>query len=312
MKCMIHIKKTVLFFILTALLTGCATVSKHTSKPVLIGHPERFFWEIRGETSSVYVLGTVHVADKTFFPLEPAVLQAFDRADRLVSEIGGTEDLQAFTAVLQDAIMKNLNTDPKKNLLEVLSEEELIFLYGKIGEDMVHQLALFNPWILNLTLTQLLLYEAGLNAADGIDMHLIGRAGGKKIEALDTPEQQLAVVSYGSFDEQLLMLKDSIQALQNPAESIQEIQKLKQLYLQNDRKGLTALLFELLKLPDSFSAAQKQAFVDVLLTDRNRIWARKFDSYLKAGGTTFVFAGAAHFAGESNVFELMRREHLLQ
>lgn len=312
MKLIMNVKKNVLFFFLVVVFVGCTTAPKNTSKRVLIEHPERFFWEIKGDTGSVYVLGTVHVADKTFFPLEENVVQAFDSADRLVSEIGGAAELQAFTGALQTAVMKELNSDPNKNLLNVLSQEDLAFLYEKIGDDTVHQLALFNPWILNLALTQMLLYDAGLKAEDGIDFHLMGRAGDKKIEALDTAEQQIAVLSYGTFEDQLIMLKDSIQALQNPRESIEELKKLKQLYLNNDRKGLTALLFNLLQLPDAFSAEQKQAFVDVLLTNRNRIWAQKFDSYLKAGGTTFVFAGTAHFLGDANVFELMRRQNLLK
>ena len=313
-----YLKKIALLLMLTIALTACTTTGQaerrsELSKPVLIEHPERFFWEIKGNNGSVYVLGTVHVADKGFYPLEKNVLRAFDKADRLVSEIGGKAELEAFTGMLQTVIMKNINADPKKNLLKVLSEEDIAFLYETIGDDTVHQLALFNPWILNTVLAQLLMNKAGLNAGDGIDMYLMQRAENKKIAALDTAEQQLAVLSYGTFEEQLALLKDSIQALRDIDKSIEEMHRIRDFYLSNNRKELSALLVELLlNVPSSFSEKKAQAYIDTLLTDRNRIWAQKFDEYLREGGNTFVFAGTAHFLGKSSVFEIMRQKNMLE
>ena len=318
MKIFINLKKIALCLMLGIVLTACTTTGqakRHSelSKPVLIEHPERFFWEIRGNNGSIYVLGTIHVADKSFYPLERNVLRAFDKADRLVSEIGGKKELEAFTSELQTIIIKNINADPKKSLLKVLSEDELAFLYEMIGDDAVHQLALFNPWILNTILSQFLMAKVGLDAGAGIDMYLMQRAENKKIEALDTVEQQIAALSYGTFDDQLAILKDSIQALRNIDKSMKEIHKIRDLYLSNNRKALSALLVELLlEVPSSFSEKKAQAYIDALLTDRNRIWAQKFDSYLREGGNTFVFAGAAHFLGKTSVFEIMRQKNMLE
>ena len=313
-----YLKKIVPLLILGIMLTACTTTEqakRHSelSKPVLIEHPERFFWEIKGNKGSVYVLGTVHVADKSFYPLEKNVLRAFDKADRLASEIGGKAELEAFVGKLQTVIMKNMNTDPKKSLLNVLSEDELAFLYEMIGDDTVHQLALFNPWILNTVLAQLLMNKAGLNTDDGIDMYLMQRAENKKIAALDTAEQQIAVLSYGTFEDQLALLKDSIQALRDIDKSMEEMHRIRDFYLSNNRKELSALLVELLlEVPASFSEKKAQAYIDALLTDRNRIWAQKFDEYLHEGGDTFVFAGTAHFLGKSSVFEIMRQKNMLE
>ena len=318
MKIFINLKKIALFLMLGIVLTACTTTgqakqSSELSKPILIEHPERFFWEIRGNNGSVYVLGTIHVADKDFYPLEKNVLRAFDKADRLVSEIGGAADFEALASELQTVIMKNMNTDPQKSLLNVLSEDELTFLYETVGDDTVHQLALFNPWILNTILSQFLMAKVGLDAGAGIDMYLMQRAENKKIEALDTVEQQLAVLSYGSFDDQLAILKDSIQALRDIDKSTEEIHRLRNLYLSNNRTELSALIVELLlEVPSSFSEKKAQAYIDALLTDRNRIWAQKFDSYLREGGNTFVFAGVAHFLGKSSVFEIMRQKDMLE
>ena len=316
-----YLRKILPLFMLGIMLTACTTTGQVKQKhelpnsvlPVLIEHPERFFWEIRGNKGSVYVLGTVHVADKSFYPLQKNVLDAFDKADRLVSELGGMPEMEAFVGEMQSVIIKNMNADPKKSLLNVLSEDDLAFLYETIGDDTVHQLALFNPWILNTVLAQFLMSKIGLNAGDGIDMYLIQRAENKKIEALDTAQQQIAVLSYGTFDDQLAMLKDSIQALRDIDANREEMHKVRDLYLSNNRKELSAMLVDLLfEVPSSFSEKKTQAYIDTLLTDRNRIWAQKFGEYLREGGNTFVFAGTAHFLGKSSVFEIMRRKNMLK
>ena len=313
-----YVKKITLLLLLSIALTACTTTGQgkrpsELSRPVLIERPERFFWEIKGNKGSVYLLGTIHVADKSFYPLEKNVLRAFDKADRLVSELGGMAEMEALVGEMQTVIMKNMNTDPKKSLLNVLSEDELVFLYEMIGDDTVHQFALFNPWVLNTVLAQLLTIKAGLLPGDGIDMYLMQRAENKKIEALDTVEQQLAALSYGTFDDQLAILKDSIQALRDIDKSTEAMHKIRDLYLSNNRKELSSLLVELLlEVPSSFSEKKAQAYIDALLTDRNRIWAQKFDEYLHEGGNTFVFAGSAHFLGKSSVFEIMRQKNMLE
>ena len=314
----IYLKKFAPLFMLGIVLTACTTTEQikrpsELSKPVLIEHPERFFWEVRGNKGSVYVLGTIHVADKSFYPLEKNILRAFDKADRLVSELGGMAEIEALVEEMQNVIMKNMNTDPKKSLLNALSEKELALLYEMIGDDTVHQFALFNPWVLNTVLTQLLTIKAGMIPGDGIDMYLMQRAENKKIEALDTVEQQIAVLSYGTFEDQLAILKDSIQALSDIDKSMNEIHSIRELYRNNNRKELSDLLVELLlEVPSSFSEQKAQAYIDTLLTDRNRIWAQKFDEYLREGGNTFVFAGTAHFLGKSSVFEIMRQKNMLE
>lgn len=313
-----YFKKALVLFIAGLLLAACTTTGKGSrkealTKPILIERPERFFWEIKGEKGSVYILGTVHVADKSFYPLEKNVLDAFDTADRLVSEIGGLAEMQEFAAKLQNVIMKNMNVDPKKSLLNILSNDDIAFLDETLGSDTVQKLSIFNPWVLNTVLTQLLFSKTGLHAEDGLDMHLMQRAAAKKISALDTMEQQLKVLTFGNFDDQLALLKDTIQGLRDIDSSLLDMHTIRDLYLSNNRKELTEKMVTLLlNQPESFSEKTAQNFIDTVLTKRNRIWAEKFDHYLREGGNTFVFAGVMHFLGKSNVFEIMRQNHMIK
>lgn len=297
-----------IFFI----FASCKTIP---AKPlaVLVEHPERFFWEIKTDTASVFVLGTIHASDNTFYPLEENILKNFDTADRLVSELGGQAEIVKATIAVQKRVMENINLDPRKNLANFLSKEDTEFLNKKFGEENIKKLFVFNPWVLTQVINKAAIEESKLEVQAGIDLYLITRAGGKKIEALDPIETQLDIVDSKifNFEEQMEILKEAIAELKNPKKTTAQYKELKRLYLNNDKQGLSKFVAETMDMPNPLSEEKKKAYKDNIFKNRNIKWAEHFNTYLKSGGKTFVFAGAAHFVGENNVFEIMKKKGLL-
>ena len=296
------------FLFVFSFLVSCKTKDSNLraegeSKAVLIKHPERMFWEIKKGDASIYVLGTIHVADKDFYPLEDKILEAFDKADRRVSELGSKKEIETLQEKLEIRMLQNFN--PKKNLSNFLSEDEINVIKQELGENIAVTLLKFNPWVLTIALNQVLYTKAGLDPQNGIDMHLLNRAGKKNIEALESIDEQLDLLSSGTFEEQLKALKETIDELQNTDKTIDWLTKLKKLYLENNTEELKDFIGSLLDMTDGISQ-------DALLKDRNIVWADKFEEYLNKGGTTFVFAGLAHFLGEDSVFEQMRIKVILE
>ena len=101
------IRKVIFSVLFVLVLFGCVSKQK-TAPAILIKHPERMFWEIQRGDASIFVLGTIHVADDKFFPLEEQVLKAFDSADVLVSEVGKL-NVEELTAKMQAKMLKSLN-----------------------------------------------------------------------------------------------------------------------------------------------------------------------------------------------------------
>ena len=298
------------FLLIFSFLVSCKTKDSNSQadgepKAVLIKHPERMFWEIKKGDASIYVLGTIHVADKDFYPLEDRILEAFDKADRLVSELGGKKEkeMETLQEKLEIRILQNFN--PKKDLSNFLSEDEINVIKQELGENIAVPLLKFNPWVLTLALNQVLYAKADLDPQNGIDMHLLNRAGKKNIEALESIDEQLDLLSSGTFEEQLKALKETIDELQNADKTIDWLTKLKKLYLENNTEELKDFIGSLLDMSEGISN-------DALLKDRNIVWSDKFEEYLNKGGTTFVFAGLAHFLGEDSVFEQMRIKGILE
>lgn len=297
------------FLLIFSFLVSCKTKDSNSqadgeSKAVLIKHTERMFWEVKKGDTSIYVLGTIHVADKDFYPLEDKILEAFDKADRRVSELGGKKEMETLQEKLQIRMLQNFNISPEKDLSNFLSEDEINVVIQELGT-VAAPLFKFNPWILALALNQVVYTKAGLDPQNGIDMYLLNRADKKEIEALESIDEQLDILSSGSFEEQLKVLKETIDELQNTDKTIDSLTKLKKLYLENNSEELKDFIGSLLDISDGISQ-------DALLKDRNIVWADKFEEYLNKGGTTFVFAGLAHFLGEDSVFELMRTKGILE
>ena len=298
------------FLLIFSFLVSCKTKDSNSqadgeSKAVLIKHTERMFWEVKKGDTSIYVLGTIHVADKDFYPLEDKILEAFDKADRRVSELGGKKEMEMVQEKLQIKMLQHFNISPEKDLSNFLSEDKINVVKQELGENIAVPLFKFNPWILTIALNQVLYTKAGLDPQNGIDMHLLNRAGKKKIEALESIDEQLDLLSSGTFEEQLKALKETINELQNTDKAIDWLTKLKKLYLENNTEELKDFIGSLLDMSDGISQ-------DALLKDRNIVWADKFEEYLNKGGTTFVFAGLAHFLGEDSVFEQMRIKGILE
>ena len=296
------------FLFVFSFLVSCKTKDSNSQadgepKAVLIKHPERMFWEIKKEDTSIYILGTIHVADKDFYPLEDKILEAFDKADRLVSELGGKKEIETLQEKLEIRILQNFN--PKKDLSNFLSEDEINVIKQELGENIAVPLLKFNPWVLTIALNQVLYKKADLDPQNGIDMHLLNRDDKKEIEALESIDEQLDILSSGSFEEQLKALKETIDELQNTDKTIDLLTKLKKLYLENNTEELKDFIGSILDMSDGISQ-------DALLKDRNIVWAKKFEEYLNKGGTTFVFAGLAHFLGEDSVFEQIKIKGILE
>lgn len=308
--------KRILFaIVLTCVFISCATSDKkeeHNVKAVLIEHPERMFWEIKKDNASIFILGTIHFADRNFFPLEERILEAFDSSGRLVSEIGGLKEMMSVPAQMQRKILDHINMEPEKNLQNFLSKEDAELLKTEFGEERANVLFMLDPWVLTVGVTELIYQKAGLNSAESIDLYLMTRAKDKKIEGLEDVASQLKILSLGTFEEQLDILNDTIEELKNPDKGINQIEKLKKSYLSNNRSEIEKMLMEMMSVPQKASNQSRRKFIDALLKDRNILWAEKFADYLNAGETVFVFAGAAHFLGEDSVFEQMRKNGILK
>lgn len=202
-----------------------------------------------------------------------------------------------------------------KPLMTYFSEEQLGFLLQMFGgnQAMLANLCAYEPWVLSSNVNLIPAQMSGLNPNMGVDQILIQRAmmSGRYIEGLDTLDAQLDILSFGDWETQLEMLLDSLDELmENTEETVNYMKDIYNAYLEVDLEELNTL-FEEDKFLDEENSYSDE-YYETLIVDRNTSWADKFSEYLNEGGTTFIFAGTAHFVGEDSVFEIMKDEKTLK
>lgn len=273
------------------------------------------FWEMtgtdkNGNESKVYILGTFHAGDDRLYPLPQFVLDAYDNADIVCGEIStqGWEELQS---VLISKMASDM-LDSESHLDQFLTEEEVALTYEYLGAQAPYMF-LYKPWVLNQVISSFTLSETNMDFVDAYDSFFIARSNdrGINMEGLDSVERQIDCLSYGDFDFQLVALKGSFEAIENPEETVENFLNLYEAYLSFDEKVMEEAYFKEIETEINEYEGFK-GYYDVLLVERNKDWAVTIDNYLNEGGTTFIFAGTGHFIGDDSVFNFMRANGTLK
>ncbi len=300
---------------MACIMSSCATMGK--AGATLTECPERMFWRIdgvdkQGNPSTVYVQGSFHVGDSRMYPLQPGVVQAWSGADRLVAEIA-SKDYMQLQAKLMELMMQSLQKAGGRVVTDGLTEEQKKTLQGFIDKEMMDKFALFEPWVTTYSLASMLYANSGLSPEYGLDNGLLVSAQeeGRDVEGMDELQVQLDVITYGSYDEQLDMLRDLLDDLKDPTDELAEVKAMYEAYLANDRAYFERLSQESMEEDEAEHEFYK-GYYKMLINDRNKDWAKDIARYLREGGTTFIYAGSAHWVGSDSVFTYLRKQGTLR
>ena len=113
----------ILLFLLLLLGISCnCEVLETTQSPSATDiSGKSFIWEISSNVTSVYLMGSVHVAHPDIYPLDSTIENAFEMADNLVVEINVTDVNELHISLL---VMKYGKYTKGKGLKDVISEDE--------------------------------------------------------------------------------------------------------------------------------------------------------------------------------------------
>ncbi len=258
-----------------------------------------FIWRVTSDTTTAYLLGSVHFFKKELYPLNKIIEQAFESSDSLVVEVDiaslAPDDMKS--SVLKGA-MHDKGVPLSKRLTKDTYERTQKKLYD-FGIDIT-SFDMFKPSFIALTLTGLELNKLGFEPEHGIDIHFIRKARGKKaIIELESFEMQADLFNSFSDEEQELLL---IYTLNDLALFSTQIDKLVSSWVRGDTIKMHTLLTQSIKdRPDLLSIYEK------LIDDRNTNMAHKIMELLRKEGTYFIVVGAAHLTGEKGIISLLEK-----
>lgn len=255
------------------------------------------FWELNTGRTTIFLLGSIHYADNSFYPLRKEIEEAFDVSDHLVVEV----DVSRLNR--QSILMDEARYAAGETVKDHISAETYALLLDRLealGVSYQHVVKQ-KPGMLVLTLAGLQASAFGLDPKLGIDLHFIRQveASSKNIIELETAQQQMDI--FLDIEEDELLLKESLQSMDEAEPMMRDMVTF---WKQGDERSLMRLLFE-------DSVANYPAFVSIfeaLYYQRNQNMARAIESFLEKGGSYFVVVGAAHLLGERGIVNLLREQ----
>lgn len=298
------------------LLCACAG-SRDAAENSAPEKPRHFLWKVSDENSSVWILGSVHFADSSFYPLDSVIESAFENAEELAVEIDVSNDSVSSEVVEQSARQGMLpEGESLQNLLPATTWKtfDSVCTAWNVPSANFQRL---RPWLAAMTISSVAIQRTGIDPNLGIDVVLLDRAAtdGKAIVGLETADEQVSAVADTDDSDSA-----GVYYLQTTLREISELDSMVAWVLRAWKTGDDDLLRMVMNEDDEDScddcdsvAAQK--FKDELeqkiYTSRNAKMAEKIAGFLAEDRNMFIVVGAAHLAlDKDNVIERLRSRGL--
>ena len=278
-----------------ALLIGTAPATATPALP----DAEPAMWMVEDADTTIYLFGTFHALDGKAEWFNDEVREAFDASQDVVLEVITPDN----PADLGPVVMKHAVDTSGKTLTSKLSPEGRTALAAALAHHGMPANALdgFKPFFASLTLTMLQFKELGMGTEQGSEAVLkkAAAASAKKLGAVETVEDQLAMFSSLSEEEQVRLLEASLKEGDKMAGEIRNM-------LAMWNRGDAAAVAKLIQQSDKDSPALYKA----MFTDRDARWVKWIGDRLEQPGTVFMAVGTGHLAGDRSVVGLLEKQGL--
>jgi uncharacterized protein YbaP (TraB family) len=253
-------------------------------------------WKATSGANTVYLVGALHFGSADMYPLPEAIEAAFRASSVLAVEI----DIRRVNPMQAMNLVVGQGSYPPGDTLWNHMSPQTRTLLTRFWDQRGLNPELFSRsrlWVVGMVLAMQMAESAGLRPDLGIDSHFLKEAGGKRVEELETVDQQMRALEQTPEREQERSLT---QALGDPDRARQELRAMKTAWLKGDAAGLQALI------DSGFEGTPETR--KRLLEDRNASMAAAVERFLKGGQPCFVVVGAGHMVGPGGIVSLLERK----
>lgn len=257
-------------------------------------------WVLSDRDSTIYLFGSVHILRPSTKWFSGAIKDAFDGSDMLVMETN--TDTPAGDAEAARLVRHYGRFPVGRTLLDYTEEEDEPAL-KRLAEELdmpFDEMVMFKPWLLTESLSGENVGTDRFKRSYGVEGVLTKHAveASKSFGYLESPDDQISVISRGSVSEQLDELLTTFETREDRPELLDTMVAE---WVDGDVDGLGLIVAQ----PGLWGS---DAYHEAILANRNRNWIPKLKIILGIPGDTFVAVGAAHLAGPDSVVEMLRAE----
>ncbi|MBP5247759.1 MAG: TraB/GumN family protein [Fibrobacter sp.] len=289
---------TILFSaIFCLLLNACAGKRPVEKSPEPVCGEKHLLWKAeKSGAPAVWLLGSIHLADSSFYPFPSVIDSAFAASTLLAAEL----DLNEESTVQETAqLMAEKGRLPSGMTLEEVLPKNLYAQVDSLLQDWEIPFEIFKPfrpWMIAVSLSAMAIERTGLSGEYGIDVQLLAEANDlqKEIFAIETPAEQVNVFSNAEDSLGIQYLKNTLNEIAVADSFVNEIANA---WKCGDANKMRDLLE---------SDSSDDVYAEELYTKRNIRMAESIDSLASLGKKVFVVVGAAHLVGkDDNVLKLL-------
>ncbi len=275
------------FLLIVITFTACSSVPQGK---------KHMMWEVRTPNSTVFLVGSIHIADSSLYPLDNIYYEKLDSSKIFVTEVNMDDvDPSSLLKLIQLRNGKTLKDMVPADIYKILSERlekmglpEMVYNTFKPGYALIMaQMMGDNEESKDLS-----------SMAEGIDMHLAARASDKSKIGLEEIGTQMALLEK-VIDVDPDKMHQYLNAQQN-TENVSDLKSLINAWKNADTDKIVKVIEESAEMDND-----SEKLMNELLHDRNINMANKINSYLVDGGTFYVVVGAAHLCGDKSIIELL-------
>lgn len=288
-------KKFFLFLCVSFLISRLGYSENHLNE-----NNNNFLWEVKSAVNKVYILGSIHLGKKEFYPLDVKIEESFKKSDFLVVEVN-LNDIDP--VIIQNMVFEKGFYPVGEILKDHLSGKTYQLAaekFQKLGLDI----EFFNdskPWFIAMNITTMELMRLGYNPEYGIDKYFLEKAkNNKKILGFETFEFQLGLFDSFPEKQQELFLLSTLAEVDLISH---EMDKMLYLWKNGDAEKMELMLSKPLKVYPEI-----KNIYDKLIYDRNEKMANKIDGFLKDDAIYFIVVGAAHLVGEKGIISILEKK----
>jgi len=274
----------------------------------LSAEAKSLLYKVNSKTSTVYVLGSIHLAKPELYPLNSEITSAYKNSDILVVEVdpSSAESAQTMQKTMVDLGLykggKTLQTELTSKTYKALKT------YTTKANIPLQKMQMMRPWVVMVQLTITEMMRLGYSPELGIDQHFLNLASQDKKEVLEleTAQEQMALLSKEDpvFQDKLLYYT---------LESMHDLEPMLDDMYRGWKRGDEKAFEEIMMTPVEEDPSLKEVYYE-LITKRNYAMTKKIEGFLKTNKDYFVVVGSGHVIGEEGIVALLRNKgfHVIQ
>ncbi|MFZ7944633.1 MULTISPECIES: TraB/GumN family protein [Bacillaceae] len=272
------------FFICIFLNSGSVAANQSRKEAKLdVAWP---FYKIEKNNHYMYLLGTIHIGKAEMYPFPRKIEQALAKSKFLVTETSASD-------IMDKKELYLLKDD--ETLEDYLSDEAIAILKQRAKEYNLDYSLLqkYQFWfVMGLFLST---GFDDLSSEYGVDQKIAELAELYHLtpQYLETQNEQIEAMRKVYTEKDADRVSKQIPTF---TESKRQLEQLYTEYIQGRQ-------FNHNESVDEFEKKQNKILVD----DRNKIWVKKFESYISSGDIYFVAVGVGHLEGENGILAYFKQ-----